>query len=275
MPHVTVNNANLWYETRGEGRPILLHHGYTASRVNWAPVADRLDKLGGYQVIMMECRGTGESEDTADGYNLSQYAADVIAVVDHLNISKFTYAGHSMGGGVGYVLGLNYADRLDGLILMAPIPAAGIPGEVNMENLNPRLKARNEGNRNFFKKEMIASRFREDVQTDEWFESRVDHLMRVSEGHIVGGMQTMHDLDVEADLAKITTPTLMLAGAVDGLLTANISDYQKLPDATLQVFARAGHDVAIHEPEGVTNTIHEFMQHGPTSAAKVMAQASR
>ena len=119
---------------------------------------------------------------------------------------------------------------------------------------------------------MIASRFREDVETDAWFESRIDHLMRVSEGHVLGGMQTMHDLNVEDQLAELKTPTLMLAGAVDSLLAANLNDYSKLPDATLHVFSRAGHDVAVHEPDGVSDAIDQFMQHGPMSAAKIMSR---
>ena len=126
MPHVVVNGARLWYEVRGEGEPLLLHHGYTASRVNWMPVAERLQSK--YQVILMECRGTGESEHTSDGYTLEQYAADVIGVADHLGLAKFTYAGHSMGGGIGYVLALTYPERLSRLILMAAVPADGFPG---------------------------------------------------------------------------------------------------------------------------------------------------
>ena len=270
MPHTVINGAKLWYDIMGEGEPLLLHHGYTASRVNWMPIAERL--AGKYQIILMECRGTGESEDTESGYSLEQYAKDVIAMMDFLGIDKFTYAGHSMGGGIGYVLGLNYAARLTRLILMAPIPAAGIPGEPNQDMMKPRMQARLDGNRDVFKTEMIASRFREDVETDAWFESRIDHLMRVSEGHVLGGMQTMHDLNVEDQLAELKTPTLMLAGAVDSLLAANLNDYSKLPDATLHVFSRAGHDVAVHEPDGVSDAIDQFMQHGPMSAAKIMSR---
>lgn len=271
MPHADINGAKLWYDIMGEGEPLLLHHGYTASRVNWLPVAERLKEK--YRVILMECRGTGESEDTEDGYTLEQYASDVISMMDHIGVDKFTYAGHSMGGGIGFLLGLNHADRLNRLILMAPIPAAGIAGEPNREMLAARLKAREDNNRALFKAEMEATRFRPDVQTDEWFESRVDHLMRVSDGHVVGGMETMHDLDVEEQLSSLKVPTLMLSGAVDGLLQANLNDFMRLPDASLHVFSRAGHDVAIHEPDGVSEAIDSFMQHGAVTAAKLMAQA--
>ena len=90
MPHAMINGAKLWYDSMGEGEPILLHHGYTASRANWMPVAERLKDR--YRVILMECRGSGESEDTSDGYNLGQYTSDVVGMMDYLgNVSTLLY----------------------------------------------------------------------------------------------------------------------------------------------------------------------------------------
>ena len=260
MPHAMINGAKLWYDSMGEGEPILLHHGYTASRANWMPVAERLKDR--YRVILMECRGSGESEDTSDGYNLDQYASDVVGMMDYLGIARFTYAGHSMGGGIGFLLAINHAARLNKLVLMAPIPAGGGQGEPDPEYIEARLKARRDNNRDFFKADMLATRFRPDVQTDDWFESRVDHLMRVSEGHLLGSMRSMFALRAAEKLAEINVPTMMLAGAVDALLASNIEDYRALPRATLQVFAHAGHEVAIHEPDGVSDAIDKFMQYG-------------
>ena len=270
MPHATINNAKLWYDTMGTGEPLLLHHGYTASRVNWMPVAERLkDK---YQIIMMECRGTGESEDTEGGYNIPQYANDVIGLMDFLEIEKLTFAGHSMGGGIGYELGTSHAARLERLILMAPIPSGGTQ-QTNLDMREIVIKAKEAGNRDFFMAQQVAGKFR-DEQTNEWFESRVDHMLRISEGHLIGGAESMHALDLESAISEITTPTLMLAGAVDGLLAANLADYQRMPNATLHVFSRGGHDVAIHEPDGVSQAIDEFMIHGPLSAQILMQRAT-
>ncbi|MFT5210237.1 MAG: pimeloyl-ACP methyl ester carboxylesterase [Flavobacterium sp.] len=271
MPHAIINGAKLWYTSMGEDTakagPILLHHGYTACRANWMPVAERLQSR--FKIILMECRGSGESEDTLGGYDLPQLSDDVVGLVDHLGIEKFTYAGHSMGGGMGYLLGLNHPERLHKLILMAPIPSGGISAIPNQAYVERRLKAKREKNRAFFKDEMIATRFRQDVQTDAWFESRVDNLLRVSESHVLDGMQSMFDLNVQSELGNINMPTLMLAGAVDGLIKANLEDYLRLPDATLHVFSRAGHDVAIHEPDGVSKAIDDFMIFGALSESKL------
>jgi pimeloyl-ACP methyl ester carboxylesterase len=269
MAHATINGARLWYEVQGTGEPLLLHHGYTASRVNWLPVAEILQQK--YQIILMECRGTGESEHTAGGYTLEQYAADVIGLLDHLGLQRVTYAGHSMGGGIGYVLALEYPERLSRLILMAPVPADGI-GEIDPRMREERLEERRRGDRAAVLARYQAQRFRTDVETDAWFESRVDHVLGVSDGHFEAGAEAMRDLNVGHRLGEITMPTLMLAGSVDGLLPANLADFQRLPNASLHVFSRAGHEVAVHEPEGVARAIDEFMQHGAVTAAHLAAR---
>jgi len=260
MPHALVNNARLWYDLLGptDGEPILLHHGYTASRINWMPVALRLAER--FRVILMECRGTGESEHTADGYTLEQYAADVIALVDHLGIERFSFAGHSMGGGVGFLLGLEHGDRLRRLVLMAAIAADGSTGDAEVRARRRGWRAN--GDRSAFMAQYQSARIRPDVETDAWFESRIDHILSVSDGHYDGGITAIQNLRVGDRLATLTTPTLVIAASGDGLLRANLDDFQRLPNATLHVFSRAGHEVAIHEPEGVADAIAAFLTHG-------------
>lgn len=265
MPFVTVNNARLWYDMLGnEGAPILLHHGYTASRVNWMPVAEKLSDH--YRVVLMECRGTGDSEDTEDGYNLEQYAADAVALMGELGFQTFTFGGHSMGGGVGMALALNHPACLDKLILMASVGSKGLVGDSFRTNVEQRLEARRNNNREFFMAEQLASRFRDDVQTEAWMQSRVDHLMRVSDGHLVNSMTSMQAMDYTDRLKDIDVPVLVIGGGVDPLLDINIEDYYRLPDASLQVFFRASHDVAVSEPDGVAEVIHQFMIHGALNA---------
>ena len=267
MAHALINGARLWYEVRGSAQPghspILLHHGYTASRVNWLPVAQRLADR--HQVILMECRGTGDSEHTESGYTLEQYAADVIGVADHLGLGRFSYAGHSMGGGVGYVLALEYPQRLDRLILMASIPADGFP------NSDPRMHELRAGLRRNRDRATLLAQYRAtcvrpDVETEAWFNSRIDHIFGVSDGHFDDGALAMRDLSVGGRLASIRLPTLVIAGSADALLPANLEDFRRLPNAALQVFSRAGHDVAIHEPDGVAAAIDTFVTHGPARA---------
>ena len=57
-----------------------------------------------YQVVVIECRGCGDSEHTTDGCNLEQYALDSIELMKQLGHHRFSFAGHSMSGGVGMML---------------------------------------------------------------------------------------------------------------------------------------------------------------------------
>lgn len=260
MAEAVINGAKIWYEISGKGEPILLHHGYTASRVNWAPVAKILEQH--YQVIMMECRGTGASEHTVDGYSLQQYALDVIGLMDHLSIDRLTYAGHSMGGGIGFVLATEHPERLNRLVLMAPIPSGGT-GPVDEQRLAERVDAINRQDEAYFMNSYRAGIQMPELDTEPWFEDRTRHLLSLSKGHLTGGAKTMSSLRVSDQLAYITLPTLMIAGSADGLMPYNIADYQALPNADLCVISRAGHETAVHAPAEVASAIHRFMQFGP------------
>ena len=262
MPIANINNADLWYDVMGQGEPLLLHHGYTASRVNWMPVAERLKDC--YQIILMECRGTGESQHTQSGYEIAQYALDVVGLLDHLALERVAFAGHSMGGGIGFQLGVHHSDRLTKLILKAAIPSGGI-GPYSQDLLDQQLAARARGDRAFFLKRYHQGRTLAELDDDDWFEDRVNHLMTVSDGHIAGGLETMSNLNLTAQLGDLITPTLVIAGSGDGLLNANLQDYQRLPNADLAVLSRVGHEVAVHAPDAVAEAIDKFMTYGPTA----------
>ncbi len=269
MAFATINGARLWHDSLGHGAPILLHHGYTASRVNWMPVAQRLAQR--FCVHLMECRGTGESEHTADGYTLAQYAADVVGMLDHLGLERVTFAGHSMGGGIGYLLALEHAERLDALVLMAPIPADGT-GEIQPQIREQRIAERRRGDRAAILARYTGLQFRPDVLDDAWFESRVDHVLGCSDGHFEGSADSMQALDVLARLPDIHLPTLMLAGGADALLRANLRDYLALPNAMLEVYVRAGHEVGICEPQRVADAIAYLMDAGVVNADTLLAR---
>ena len=262
MPIANINNADLWYDVMGQGEPLLLHHGYTASRVNWMPVAERLKDR--YQIILMECRGTGESEHTQSGYEIAQYALDVVGLLDHLALERVAFAGHSMGRGIGYQLGVHHSARLTKLILKAAIPSGGI-GPNSQELLDQQLAARRRGDRTFFLNRYHQGRTLAELEDDDWFQDRVNHLMTISDGHLAGGLETMSNLNLTAQLGNLITPTLVIAGSGDGLLNANLQDYQRLPNADLAVLSRVGHEVAVHAPDAVAEAIDKFMTYGPTA----------
>ncbi|MBT3624786.1 MAG: alpha/beta hydrolase [Gammaproteobacteria bacterium] len=267
MPMKHVNGVNLFYDEIGQGAAIIFHHGYTGAHDVWLDeIAPRLQHK--YRCIVMDCRGAGDSEQPDGGYNISQYARDVIGLADELGLQKFTYVGHSMGGGIGYQLGVEHAHRLDKLVLVAPIPAGGTRATDAM--LQAAIAQRKTVNA---RTEMINQRLKLRLRaTEASVELSVDRALSVSDGHFKDSWYSMRDFNVVDKLPNLQTQTLIVAGAADGLCEANVNDWQNLPNATLHVFSRVGHGVPRDVPDEFSKVLDDFMEHGVINAKTQQAK---
>ena len=127
MPTVTVgqeNNAGIeiYYEDHGAGQPVVLIHGYPLSGRGWdKQVPALLD--AGYRVITYDRRGFGKSSQPASGYDYDTFAADLHALMEHLDLRDAVLGGHSMGTGeVTRYLGRYGSARVATGVLVSPIP---------------------------------------------------------------------------------------------------------------------------------------------------------
>jgi 3-oxoadipate enol-lactonase len=260
MPHAQVNGVSLFYDVRGEGEPVLFHHGYTGSHDSWEEVVPHL--TGRYRCIVMDCRGAGDSEHPADGYTIEQYADDVIGLADVLGLGRFTYVGHSMGGVIGYELALRYPERLARLVLVAPAPADGVQAPPEMHERARALRQARDAETMLRERLVMAPR-RPDP---ELFRRAVERALSVSDGHFEGSWEALVQYRAGDRLREITVPTLMVAGAADGLLEANLRDFLRLPNATLHVFSRVGHQIPREVPAEFAAVLADFLEHGVVTA---------
>ena len=106
MPKVEVNGVELNYEIHGDGYPVVLAHGYTASLQMWADQIPAFAKK--YRVVVYDTRGHGASEAPSDPaqYDLWTCVEDQRALMDHLDISEAYVGGLSMGGMIAMRFGL-------------------------------------------------------------------------------------------------------------------------------------------------------------------------
>jgi non-heme chloroperoxidase len=127
MPYVNVGEENsgsiqIYYEDHGQGRPVVLIHGYPLSGRAWdkqlPPLLD-----AGYRVITYDRRGFGKSSQPASGYDYDTFAADLNGLLEVLDLRDATLVGHSMGTGeVTRFLGAYGAARVRQGVLVSPIP---------------------------------------------------------------------------------------------------------------------------------------------------------
>jgi len=94
---------------------VVLSHSLGAGMNMWNPQLEALEPE--YRVLRYDMRGHGESDAPEGAYSLEQLAADVIGLLDALEINRVHFVGLSIGGMVGQCLGLNYAARLKSLVL--------------------------------------------------------------------------------------------------------------------------------------------------------------
>ena len=136
MPSFHNGAVEIAYLDEGEGDPILLVHGFASTKnVNWIyPTWVSELRKSGRRVIALDDRGHGSSTklyDPAD-YHTALMAADVRALLDHLQIARADVMGYSLGGRMTAWLGLHEPERLRSAILggigMAMIEGGG-PGE--------------------------------------------------------------------------------------------------------------------------------------------------
>ncbi len=135
---VDSNGVGIEYDVVGEGRPIVLLHGFPDTGRLWRnqlhPLVD-----AGHQVIVPDMRGYGLSDKPAevDAYAMPLLAGDVIAVMDAAGIERAHVVGHDWGAALAWVIGSVLPDRVDHLVALS----VGHPGTFAAAGLEQRQKS--------------------------------------------------------------------------------------------------------------------------------------
>jgi pimeloyl-ACP methyl ester carboxylesterase len=96
--YAEVNGINLYYETHGSGRPMVLLHGGLGSGEMFDPILPTLAEH--HQVILVDLQGHGRTADIERPMDVSLMADDIAALIDHLDLDQPDVVGFSLGGGV-------------------------------------------------------------------------------------------------------------------------------------------------------------------------------
>lgn len=106
MPKIKVNDINIYYESTGDGEPLILISGFSADHNAWMGVKDALAKH--YQVITFDNRGVGQSDCPDYPYTVEMMAEDTVALCRALGIKQAHFVGSSMGGRIAQSIAYQY-----------------------------------------------------------------------------------------------------------------------------------------------------------------------
>jgi pimeloyl-ACP methyl ester carboxylesterase len=120
MARVNVDGVGINYEVTGEGRPVVLLHGFPDSGRLWRNQVPALADAG-FQVIVPDLRGYGRSDkpDEVEAYSIPFLAGDVLAVLADLGIEKAHVVGHDWGAALAWGLGALVPAQVDHLVVLS------------------------------------------------------------------------------------------------------------------------------------------------------------
>jgi pimeloyl-ACP methyl ester carboxylesterase len=136
---VPVDGGSLYYETLGKGAPVILIHGGFGDRRMWGPQFETLSQA--FRVVRYDHRGFGKSSAPAQAYSP---VADLVKLMDHLELKRANLVGNSMGGTLALDFALLQPDRTGAVVVIASA-AGGYPTpEEDMKNIDQVLRTARE-----------------------------------------------------------------------------------------------------------------------------------
>jgi non-heme chloroperoxidase len=282
MPSLIVGSENevaieIHYEDHGSGDPVVLIHGYPLNGNSWErQERELLDK--GYRVISYDRRGFGRSSQPTIGYDYDTFAADLHALLEHLDLSDIVLVGFSMGTGeVTRYLGSYGSARVRKAALLGAIPPYLRKTEDNPEGVDgavfDQIKAAIATDRYAWFKDFFDNFY----NTDKLMPERISEQAWQASFNVAAGASPFASYacvdtwltDFRGDLAKIDVPVLVVHGTDDRILpfeatAARLPDL--IDDVKLVAVEGGPHNIAWTHPDDVNEALIEFIG-APTRAA--------
>jgi pimeloyl-ACP methyl ester carboxylesterase len=260
MERLRSDDAEIFYEIRGSGSPVVLLHPFPCHHEFWNPVAAAL--YSRYRLILPDLRGHGESEIGEGPALIQKHASDVARVLGAAGVGKAAFVGCSIGGYILFEFWRRFRERVSSLVLCDTRPQAD-----TAEGRANRLKA--------------AAAVLEQG-TEPFIESMIPKLMGrttvAARPDLVDGARAMmHKMSAEdispvlrgmaerpdsvADLKSINVPTLIVIGEEDLLSTVADGELmrQNIAGSQLKVIPKAGHYAPWEQPELVGKVLRQFL----------------
>jgi non-heme chloroperoxidase len=272
----TKDGVEIFYKDWGprNAQPLVFHHGWPLSGDDWD--TQMLYFLGkGFRVIAHDRRGHGRSSQVSDGHDMDHYAADVAAVVEHLNLRNAVHIGHSTGGGEALHYVAQYGQkqkRVMKLVLIGAIPPVMIKSERNPGGLPidvfDGLRAALAANRSQFYLDLASGPFygfnRPGAKV---LQGAVQNWWRQgmaggANAHYLG-IKAFSETDFTEDLRSVEVPTLLMHGDDDQIVPiadSALLGIKLLKNGTLKVYEKLPHGLCTTHADVVNPDLLAFIK---------------
>lgn len=255
MATAQLNGITIDYQVTGQGRAVLMSHGYSATRHMWdgqhAKLGDR------YRMISWDMRGHGATDSPSDParYSHALTVADMKALLDHLGIRRAVIGGLSLGGTMSLEFYVAHPEMVEALILCDTGPG--------YRNAEARAKW---NERAMTRATELEARGLEALggRSREMREAMSHHRSAQGLAHAARGMLAQQDSRVIDALGSITVPTIVIVGDKDEPFVAPCEYMaKKIPGARLEVVKDAGHSSNLDQPDAFNRVFVGFLDSLP------------
>jgi pimeloyl-ACP methyl ester carboxylesterase len=239
--HVEADGFRIRYMAAGDGPPLIHLHG--AGGLRLTPGHDLLSRQ--FRVVAFEMPGFGNSPENERTRDMPQLAATMAAAAAELGFDEFNLWGTSFGGKTALWLAAQQTERVRALVLEAP---AAIRPENHAAPAGPP-------------EEMARRLYAHPERMPPL--PPTDPTVREKQGRLVSRLRGPNrDGDLEARLASVAVPTLVLFGTVDQVIPPEMGHFYKelMPNCHLVFVYDAGHAISAERPEAFVEAVADFIE---------------
>jgi pimeloyl-ACP methyl ester carboxylesterase len=265
------DGAELFYKDWGEGRPVVLLHG-------WPLTADTFDDMAialaerGFRAIVPDRRGFGRSEQTWTGNDYDTYTDDVAAILDEAEVDgPVALVGFSMGGGEVARFQTNYPGRTSAAVLISSVVPYmlqtddnpnGVPQSTFDEMTAGMKKDRAHFFTGFFKDfygvGALSSPVSDEVLMNSWRQT-----MMAGTKNTLDAAKAFATTDFRPDLASFRSPTLVIHGTADKTVPIDATGRvvaDQVPNARLIEYDGSAHGLFAIEKQRLIDDVCSFLE---------------
>ena len=264
-------------EGNKSGEVILLVHGFNGSLFNYEPMVPFL--IDQYRVISLDLPAHGLTGAVkSDLYSHESFEKVIEEVVEILEVNKFYFVGHSMGGMIAWRYALNHLDQLKGLIIIGSPFIASEEEYIDFQSVNAPPAAFEIIESKFFRrllqyvtprilvKEGVSQTvYDQSIVTDELVDQFHDIILMEGTRLAIGMLIEDHENDFIAnpiDLSSITVPSLIMHGEEDNLVDIRFVDHfvKQIPNVRLISYSKVGHMPPMEIPAQLAKDMRDFIK---------------
>jgi 3-oxoadipate enol-lactonase len=257
MPTQRANGIELYYETAGQGEPLLLLHGLGSRSDDWQLQMPAF--AARYCVVAADMRGHGRSAKPPGPISVAMMAADVLGLLDALGIDAAHIVGLSMGGMIAFQMAVDWPERVRSLVIV---------------NSAPELVAHTFGERLRIWQRLTLARLFKPARTAHFLGPRlfpkpeqaelraqfIAHWAQNDPRAYRAAMRALVGWSVLDRVGAIRCPTLVISGDRDYTPPAAKEGYTALiPNARLVVIEDSGHATPIDQAEAFNACVLDFL----------------